>query len=173
MRDIRAKRNDNPLLPTRERRSQGTTTRGVLSPLANIAKLTNDVATIASTNKVLPEQLKHATEEAERRATDFGIREAHERREKLPSAKGDSAGTDRAPRNNYGIDESSAPDGKQYNRKNKSAPGHAIKIFVDMKENATRLSDYQEWLEALPGVRLRGEQWFTVKIDDDIRNCSS
>ncbi|KAA8641498.1 uncharacterized protein ATNIH1004_011634 [Aspergillus tanneri] len=76
MRDIRAKRNDNPLLPTRERRSQGTTTRGVLSPLANIAKLTNDVATIASTNKVLPEQLKHATEEAERRATDFGIREA-------------------------------------------------------------------------------------------------
>ncbi|KAF7589597.1 hypothetical protein BBP40_004057 [Aspergillus hancockii] len=48
----------------------------------------------------------------------------------------------------------------------KSAPRHTVKIFVDKEENTTRLREYREWLEALPGVRLRGEQWFPVKIDD-------
>ncbi|KAF7589596.1 hypothetical protein BBP40_004056 [Aspergillus hancockii] len=46
------------------------------SLLANIAKLTNDVATIASTNKILQEQPQQATEKAEKRASNFSNREA-------------------------------------------------------------------------------------------------
>ena len=47
-----------------------------------------------------------------------------------------------------------------------STPRSTIKIFVDSEESVTNLRQATHWLNALPGARLQGEQWFPVKLND-------
>ena len=39
----------------------------------------------------------------------------------------------------------------------KSAPRNTVKIFPDKEESSTIPKEHQVWLQALPGVKLRGE----------------
>ncbi|KAI2937956.1 hypothetical protein CBS147321_7486 [Aspergillus niger] len=48
----------------------------------------------------------------------------------------------------------------------KLAPRNLVKIFTNKDESSALLRAHQEWLQALPGVRLCGEPWFPVKLDE-------
>jgi hypothetical protein len=41
-----------------------------------------------------------------------------------------------------------------------------VKIFVDSEESIENLRRATHWLDALPGARLQGEQWFPIKLND-------
>ena len=41
-----------------------------------------------------------------------------------------------------------------------------VKIFVDSEESVTNLRQATHWLNALPGAKVQGEQWFPVKLND-------
>ncbi|KAJ5215604.1 reverse transcriptase [Penicillium cinerascens] len=42
----------------------------------------------------------------------------------------------------------------------------SIKIFVDSEESVEKLHQATHWLNALPGAKLQGEQWFPIKLND-------
>lgn len=42
----------------------------------------------------------------------------------------------------------------------------SIKIFVDSEESVEKLRQATHWLNALPGAKLQGEQWFPIKLND-------
>ncbi|KAK1141013.1 hypothetical protein N8T08_009670 [Aspergillus melleus] len=44
-----------------------------------------------------------------------------------------------------------------------------IKVFVDSEESVTNLRRATHWLNAMPGARLQGEQWFPIKLNDGKR----
>ncbi|KAJ5215588.1 uncharacterized protein N7498_001995 [Penicillium cinerascens] len=48
----------------------------------------------------------------------------------------------------------------------KSTSRSTIKIFVDSEESVANLWQATQWLNALPGSKLQGEQWFPVKLND-------
>jgi hypothetical protein len=48
----------------------------------------------------------------------------------------------------------------------KSTSRCTIKIFVDSEESVANLRQATQWLNALPGSKLQGEQWFPVKLND-------
>lgn len=39
-------------------------------------------------------------------------------------------------------------------------------MFVSSNEDVETLAEQQQWLQALPGVKLQGAQWFPVKLDE-------
>jgi hypothetical protein len=41
-----------------------------------------------------------------------------------------------------------------------------VKVFVDSEESVANLRQVTSWLNALPGAKLQGEQWFPVKLND-------
>jgi hypothetical protein len=41
-----------------------------------------------------------------------------------------------------------------------------VKVFVDSEESVDNLRRATHWLNALPGARLQGEQWFPIKVND-------
>ena len=41
-----------------------------------------------------------------------------------------------------------------------------IKVFVDSEESVANLRRATHWLNAMPGAKLQGEQWFPIKVND-------
>lgn len=41
-----------------------------------------------------------------------------------------------------------------------------LKVFVNSEESVTNLRRDTNWLNALPGAQLQGEQWFPIKLND-------
>jgi hypothetical protein len=48
----------------------------------------------------------------------------------------------------------------------KTAPGNIVKIFVDREQGVQLLRERPEWLQALHGVKIQGEQWHPIKLDE-------
>lgn len=41
-----------------------------------------------------------------------------------------------------------------------------IKVFFDSEESGANLRRVTHWLNAMPGAKLQGEQWFPIKVND-------
>jgi hypothetical protein len=41
-----------------------------------------------------------------------------------------------------------------------------VKVFVDSEESSVILRQATHWLNAFPGAKLQGEQWFPIKLND-------
>ncbi|KUL82055.1 hypothetical protein ZTR_10680 [Talaromyces verruculosus] len=48
----------------------------------------------------------------------------------------------------------------------KTAPRNIVKVFVDREQGVKLLRERSEWLQALHGVKIQGEQWHPIKLDE-------
>ena len=48
----------------------------------------------------------------------------------------------------------------------KSTSSTTVKVFVDSVGSAADLRQATDWLNAFPGAKLQGEQWFPIKLND-------
>lgn len=48
----------------------------------------------------------------------------------------------------------------------KSTSSTTVKVFVDSEESVANLRQAIHWLNAFPGAKLQGEQWFPLKLND-------
>jgi hypothetical protein len=48
----------------------------------------------------------------------------------------------------------------------KSTSSTTVKVFVDSEESVANLRQATHWLNAFPGAKLQGEQWFPIKLND-------
>ncbi|KAJ5819476.1 hypothetical protein N7474_005067 [Penicillium riverlandense] len=48
----------------------------------------------------------------------------------------------------------------------KSTPGSAVRIFLNSEEDMNTIREKPQWLETLPGAKLKGEPWYPIMVNN-------